>query len=87
MEPLTENLCCSERSVYSLKESGLLKAGEHFYAVGGRSLAGKHVYWLEGIRKVLLEQTAAAAKARAIRTPETYDQEHIQELVKKRACR
>ena len=83
IEPLAERLCCSQRAIYALKESGLLKAGEHFYAVGGRSLGGRHVYALEGVRQVLRDETAKAAKAKAIKIPETYDKEHMQQLIRK----
>ena len=80
IKPLTEQLCCSERTIYALKESGLLEAGKHFYAVGGGSMRGRHVYALESIRQVLLSETAKAVAIRAKNAPETYDPDHLQAL-------
>ncbi len=84
IKPLTEQLCCSERTIYALKECGLLEAGKHFYAVGGNSMRGRHVYALEPIRQVLLAETAKAVVMRTKRAPETYDAGHLQELTGKR---
>ena len=83
IKPLTEQLCCSERTIYSLKESGLLEAGRHFYAVGGNSMRGRHVYALEPIRQVLLAETAKAVAERSKPAPETYDTGHLQALTAK----
>lgn len=80
IKPLTEQLCCSERTIYALKESGLLEAGKHFYAVGGGSMRGRHVYALEPIRQVLLAETAKAVTMRTRRAPETYDSAHLEAL-------
>ncbi len=80
IKPLTEQLCCSERTIYALKESGLLEAGKHFYAVGGGTMRGRHVYALEPIRQVLLAETAKAMESRLREAPETYDDRHLRAL-------
>lgn len=89
MAQLAEQLGCSERTIYELKASGVIRAGIHFYAATG-SLRGKHHFHLERIRETLLERTAEAVKARSLKSPETYDHGHLRQLaerpaVKKRA--
>ena len=80
MTQLAEQLGCSERTIHHLKASGVLQAGHHYYAPTG-SLRGKHHFHLERVRETLLERTAEAVKARALKSPETYDREHLQQLV------
>ena len=82
MAQLAEQLGCSERTIYELKASGVIRAGVHFYASTG-SLRGKHHFHLERIRETLLERTAEAMKARSVKTPETYDRGHLRELAEK----
>ena len=84
IKPLTEQLCCSERTIYALKECGLLEAGKHFYAVGGNSMRGRHVYALESIRQVLLSETAKAVEIRARKAPETYDSDQLEALTSRK---
>ena len=77
IEPLVQQLCCSKRNIYEFKSKRLLKPGIHFYAAGVSGEKGRHVYSLELVRDVLLEQTAKAAKlkvkSKSIRPIESYD--------------
>ena len=87
IKPLVKHLSTSVRSIYELKSAGLLKPGIHFYAAGASGKKGKHVYELELVRKVLLEQTAKAAQLKAqsesIQPVESYDEEQIEELIRR----
>ena len=81
---LLEHLCCSESVIYALKRNNVIKAGTHFYSLSKQiSKGGKHIYCVELIRQTLLDQTAAEAKAasRKIKKQETYNDNHIKELV------
>ena len=83
MSQLAEQLGCSERTIHLLKASGILQPGHHYYAATG-SLRGKHHFHLERVRETLLKRTAEAVKARELKSPETYDHEHLRQLVEKK---
>ena len=87
IKSLVQHLSTSIRNIYELKSAGLLKPGIHFYAVGASGKKGRHVYQLELVREVLLEQTAKAARVKAesisIKNVESYDEEHIEELIRR----
>tara|TARA_R100000700_G_scaffold28372_1_gene35205 strand:+ start:785 stop:1078 length:294 start_codon:yes stop_codon:yes gene_type:complete len=80
---LCEHLLCSEKVIYSAKRLDVLKAGEHFYALGNISRGGKHIYCVELCRQALLDQTAKQAKAESekLKSQESYNQNHLSELV------
>ena len=79
---LCKHLLCSEKVIYSAKRLEVLKAGEHFYALGNISKGGKHIYCVELCRQALLDQTAKQAKAASekIKDKEVYNQSHLNEL-------
>ena len=80
---LCKHLLCSEKVIYSAKRLEVLKAGEHFYALGNISKGGKHIYCVELCRQALLDQTAKQAKAESdkIKNQETYQESHLKELI------
>ena len=86
MQQLAEQLGCSERTIYELKATGTLEPGVHYYAATG-SLRGKHHFHLERVRETLLQRTAEAVQARALKSPETYDRGHLQQLIDKQGNR
>ena len=81
IDPLSEQLQCSKRTIYDLKTDNVLRAGVHYYAVGKGT--ARHVYNLDLCREALLEETAKRAKleAKKIKATETYTDSHRQELV------
>lgn len=80
---LCKHLLCSEKVIYAAKRLDVLKAGEHFYALGNISKGGKHIYCVELCRQALLDQTAKQAKVESdkIKNQETYQESHLKELV------
>ena len=80
---LCKHLLCSEKVIYSAKRLEVLKAGEHFYALGNISKGGKHIYCVELCRQALLDQTAKQAKAASekIQAQGAYSESHLKELV------
>ena len=80
---LCKHLLCSEKVIYAAKRLDVLKAGEHFYALGNISKGGKHIYCVELCRQALLDQTAKLAKVESdkIKAQEVYNQSHLKELV------
>ena len=81
IDPLSDELQCSKRTIYDLKTDNVLRAGVHYYAVGKGT--ARHVYNLDLCREALLEETAKRAKLEAnkIKESETYNESHRQELV------
>ena len=80
VEPLSDALKCSVRSIRKLVAEGHLVPGEHFYKVGTHA-NGKQIFCLEEVRSVLLELTVKAEKERSISRATTYDQDHANQLV------
>ena len=80
IEPLSNALKCSVRTIRKLVAQGHLLPGKHFYKVGAHK-NGKQIFCLEEVRLVLLELTAQAAKEKSISKAITYDQEHAAQLV------
>ena len=80
---LCKHLLCSEKVIYSAKRLEVLKAGEHFYALGNISKGGKHIYCVELCRQALLDETAkqASAVSAKIKSQESYKESHLKELV------
>lgn len=66
----------SERQIHKFKTQGVLRAGVHFYAVGGGG--GQQFYSVPRVREALLEQTAKAGRRR--KPAETYDRQHADAL-------
>ena len=81
IDPLSEQLQCSKRTIYDLKNDNVLRAGVHYYAVGKGT--ARHVYNLDLCREALLEETAKRAKleVKKIKATETYNESHRKELV------
>ncbi len=80
IEPLSDAIKCSVRSIRKLVAQGDLLPGEHYYKVGN-STNGKQIFCLEEVRLVLLKLTAQAAKEKSISNAVTYDKDHAAELV------
>ncbi len=81
IDPLSDELQCSKRTIYDLKTDNVLRAGVHYYAVGKGT--ARHVYNLDLCRDALLEETAKRAEleAKKIQATETYNESHRKELV------
>ncbi len=87
IEQLAEQLHCSTRLIYELKNERVLVPGNDFYTLGSGKVRGKHVYCLERCRAALLKRTAELAKQKAqtqsIQPVETYNEDHLIDLVAK----
>ena len=89
-QTLAKALFCTDRAIQTLKADGTFCGGVHYYAVGnGLKSGGKHVYCLELCREALLLRTAKKAKNKAkaaeLKPAETFDINHLGELVSARA--
>ena len=80
IDPLSDALKCSVRSIRKLVAEGHLVPGQHFYKVGAAA-NGKQIFCLEEVRLVLLALTEQAAKEKSISNAITYDKEHSAQLV------
>ena len=80
IDPLSDALKVSVRSIRKLVANGDLVAGRDYYSVGTHVTA-KQIFSLEKVRFVLLTLTQEAAKEKSISTAITYDQEHPAQLV------
>ncbi len=87
IEQLAEQLLCSERMIYQFKADGVFVAGKHFYSIGNGSIRGRCVYSLEACRQALLDRTKELKKNRATKTAETYDEQHINQLLATKKAR
>ncbi len=85
IDQLSEQLLCSERTIDTLRADGVFIPGTHFYAVGNGKQRGKFIYSLEGCRAALLQRTADHAHQRvaAVDAATTYDEGHLDELLKR----
>ncbi len=80
IEPLSDALKLSVRSIRKLVSEGHLIGGQHFYRAG-TATNGKQIFCLEDARQVLLALTEKAAKEKSINRAITYDKEHSAQLV------
>ena len=80
IEPLSDALKCSVRSIRKHVAEGHLIGGQHFYKVGNH-VNGKQIFCLEEVREVLLSLTEKAAKEKSINRAITYDKDHATQLV------
>ena len=80
IEPLSDALKCSVRSIRKLVADGHLVPGQHFYKIGAAT-NGKQIFCLEEVREVLLALTEQAAKDKSISNAVTYDKNHAAQLV------
>ena len=80
IEPLSDALKCSVRSIRKHVAEGHLIGGQHFYKVGAAA-NGKQIFCLEEVREVLLALTEQAAKEKSISNAVTYDKDHAAQLV------
>ena len=87
IEQLAEQLHCSTRLIYELKNERVLVPGNDFYTLGSGKIRGKHVYCLELCRAALLKRTAELAKQKAktqsVQPVETYNESRLNELIAK----
>ena len=82
IEQLTEQLHCGQRTIYQLRDQGLIVAGKHFYAAAATG-KGRNIYCLEAVRSVLMVQTAQYQEARKqkVLAQTTYDTTALEALV------
>ena len=80
IDPLSDALKLSVRSIRKLVANGELIAGRDYYSVGTHVTA-KQIFSLEKVRLVLLTLTQEAAKEKSINSAITYDKEHSAQLV------
>ena len=62
IEELSDKIFVSERTIYKLKASGVLKAGTCFYRVGEGQERGRCIYCVEECIKALQNHTLEGSK-------------------------
>ena len=67
IEELSDKIFVSERTIYKLKASGVLKAGTCYYRIGEGQERGRCIYCVEECRKALQAHTLEGSKKKGTR--------------------
>ena len=79
LKELSEQLYCSQRSIYKLKALGIFKPGTCFYRTGIGQKKGKCIYNLEKCREALLKHSEKGKKIKGAK----YSKKMLNDLLSK----